>query len=793
MTIGYVRTVFGTTLGLFTALVGAQAVSAGERVTITLTEHGIPHIVAPSFYGVGYGFAYAAARIDLCDLADTLATASGYRSEVYGKDKTVLQYLPSRMERPNTVSDLTARFLFDDALIARLWAGMSHDARELTRGYAEGYNRYLASVSPVDRPIACRNAPLRPITEDDIVRRVADVAMTTVNRAYASMMFDAAPPGAGEIPAAAATISTTPEEFARAGSNAAAIGKSMTVNGRGLLLGNPHYFWRGPNHFFQAHLTVPGRYDVMGVALYATPILSIGFNRSLAWSHTVSSDIRGTAFKLKLDPKDPARYLYNGESLPMERRTLTIGTRDAEGRVGTVHHDFWMTRFGPVIEGPGYRWDSQTAYAVKDANVDNPRLIDQWIAIGQSRTVKELKASLDRTLGLPWVNTVAADSTGKVLYADISVTPGFDTAHYNACTIAEESPYGMQVNVVEGSTASCQWKNFPGTAQAGILPAALKPWMVRDDYVVNSNDSYWLPNIAQPLEGFSPAIGRERVQLIQRGRLGHVQVADRISGKDGLPGKRFDVASLGAIVLSSRNFAGELIADDLIAACTKMPVVTLPDASTEDLTQPCEILRRWNRRDDLDSIGVPIFREFVRQYTLWGQYGENFWRVPFDPARPIETPYGLRTDTPEAMQKLALAVRTVRAAGIALDAPLRDVQFAVRGGRKIPLMGGPSDQVYNTLNATLVSGQGYTDPVGNAPSYLQVVGFDNKGPVADALLVDAQSSDPLSPFRADQMPLYSRKQWVRLPFTPAQVAAHAIERPVVLELSNHEATPAVAR
>lgn len=773
-------------LGLLAIIAGAAPAAANEAVSITLTEHGIPHIVAPSFHGAGFGHGYASARIDLCEMADTLATSSGYRSEVYGSDKSVLRYLPRRAEVPNTVSDLLARFLVDEALLQRMYQSMSDDARALVRGYADGYNRYLASVPAAKRPKACRNLPLRSLTVDDVLRRLAAVALTSVFSNHDSLIYEAAPPGAdagavGADGSAAATVFTTLDEATRSGSNAIAIGKDMTVNGRGLLLGNPHYFWRGPNHFFEVHLTVPGRYDVMGVALYAVPVIAMGFNQSLAWSHTTSSDIRGTAFKLKLDPEDPTRYFYDGRSVAMKKQRVTIATRDAEGRVGEASHDFWMTRFGPVMEGSQFPWDRKAAYALRDANLENFRVVDQWLEMGRSRNVAELKQALDRVVGLPWVNTVAADADGAVLYADISVAPGLDKELYEACTIRSESPYGMQFNVMDGSTSACEWRTYPGTPQPGILPAAMRPWTIRNDYVVNSNDSYWLPNVAQRLEGYSPAIGRERVQLIQRGRLAHVQIADRINGRDGLPGNRFDVASLGAVLLSSRNFAAELVVDDLVAACTRTPRVTLPDGSTEDLTQPCKILARWDRRDDLDSVGVPIFREFVNQYFLWGPDARNFWREPFDPARPIETPRGLRTDTPETLQKLALAVRKVRAAGIALDAPLRDVQFAIRKGVRIPLMGGPSDQVFNTLEATLVPGQGYTDPVGNSPSYVQVVGFDDRGPVADALLVDSQSSDPDSPFRATQMPLYSAKKWVRLPFTPVAVAAAAIEPPLAIE------------
>lgn len=57
------------------------------------------------------------------------------------------------------------------------------------------------------------------------------------------------------------------------------------------------------------------------------------------------------------------------------------------------------------------------------------------------------------------------------------------------------------------------------------------------------------------------------------------------------------------------------------------------------------------------------------------------------------------------------------------------------------------------------------------PSYLQIVGFDAEGPVARGMLVYGQLTDPALPHYAGQLLLYSRKQWVALPFSPAQISA----------------------
>ena len=44
------------------------ALSKQSTVSITMTEHGIPHITAADYRGLGYGYGYAMAQNDLCGM-----------------------------------------------------------------------------------------------------------------------------------------------------------------------------------------------------------------------------------------------------------------------------------------------------------------------------------------------------------------------------------------------------------------------------------------------------------------------------------------------------------------------------------------------------------------------------------------------------------------------------------------------------------------------------------------------------------------------------------------------------
>ena len=65
-------------------------------------------------------------------------------------------------------------------------------------------------------------------------------------------------------------------------------------------------------------------------------------------------------------------------------------------------------------------------------------------------------------------------------------------------------------------------------------------------------------------------------------------------------------------------------------------------------------------------------------------------------------------------------------------------------------------------------------------SYIQIVSFDEAGPVADAILSYSQSTNPASPHYADQTRNYAAKAWYRLPFTDAEIAAAKIGETMIL-------------
>ena len=131
-------------------------------------------------------------------------------------------------------------------------------------------------------------------------------------------------------------------------------------------------------------------------------------------------------------------------------------------------------------------------------------------------------------------------------------------------------------------------------------------------------------------------------------------------------------------------------------------------------------------------------------------------------------------------QALGDAVGILRTAGFAADVPLGVPQSREVRGQRIALHGG--DEFEGVLNKLESQGQSLIDPKGYqvnyGSSYIQVVGFDERGPVAQGLLTYGQSSDLASPRAYDQLPLFAAKQWHALPFHRADVEAQREGRPL---------------
>jgi acyl-homoserine-lactone acylase len=680
----------------------------------------------------------------------------------------------------------------------------------------------------------CKGATwVRPITPVELYTYARSITLLAGSGALVNYLGNAVPPsasgsttsattpapGGSAAPAhTAATSAATsaappfPKLFGTLASNAWAIGPERSEKGEGMLLANPHFPWEGPNRFWEVHLKVPGKLNVYGAQLTGVPLVGVGFNENIAWTHTVAAGNRFTVYKLSLLPGDPTSYVVDGEPHKMASTDATVEVLNPDGSLGEVHRTLWSTQHGPVLNFPGVGWTDSMVLDLRDANINNRNLLRQYLAMNQASSMKAFQAAHERYLGIPLFNTIATSREGTAWFAQTPATPNLSPEALAAYAerLKSDPLTSVAANssavVLDGSTSRDEWVDAPGSRDPGLIPFDKLPQLERNDYVFNANDSFWLANPEQLLEGdYSPLLGPQRTERSARTRENALVLMDTTAkGPSGADGKFSDEelrdAALRNAALYSDSWLGEVLERcsgttvvDVEALTNAAGAVMLP-ADAVDIAPACEVLSRWDGRYNADSRGAVVWREFRLRL-------KNTPLVAFDPADPVNTPSGLApppaTGPDPVLVALARSVQTITKAGFAIDAPLGEVQVDGRGS-KLPIAGGTgAEGLTNVVDydgrlaaldptspvrpAPVAEGSSLTPEgywINSGTSFLMQVSFSVKrGPSAMTILTYGQTDDRASALFTTGVKRFTDKKWKLAAFKDAQVAAESSGKP----------------
>lgn len=784
---------------------------------IRRTAMGVPHIKAATWGSAGYGYGYAQAQDDLCTIANSILTYRGERSRYFGADQ-VIPFQSTIGQPKNIDSDFYHRHVVNDDVLKRLIAAQPEKLTQMVAGFVAGYNRYVRDLkggASAGAHAACRNeAWVVPITSEDLFRRMYAAHFAAGYSNFLAPIALATPPATASPTSAAAT--PRPTRGAKAtqlaiatdrlpsfqvggsdgvGSNMMGFGTAATGDSSPLLFGNPHWYWRGPDRFYQAQLTIPGELNVAGTSFLGVPIIQIGYTDNVAWSHTVSTARRYGLFQLTLAAGDPTSYMRDGAPVKMTARNISVQVRQGDGSLATVTRTLYETQYGPMVNlgaiNPALGWNQNTAFAIRDINGENFRVFRVWLRWSQAKTLDELAQIQREESSIPWVNTVAVGrGNAKAWYADIGAMPNVSPAQITSCA----TPLTMALSaalprtpVLDGSKSACDWQSDPDSVQPGALGPSRMPSLMRDDYVLNSNDSYWLANAAAPLTGYPDVLGPAGTSSISfRSRLAFLLVQGRLAGTDGYAGNKATSETVRAMVLNSRALTAELLKDQALAMfCAPATAISVTGdsatgesfnpAKSVDPAEACAALQAWDSKGTVASRGAHLWDEF---WTRAARIPEaSLFQVPFSASDPLHTPRDLNpAATATLRQAFGAAILRVQASGFAMNAARGDYLFATRGDQKIPMFGGCGSQGYFTVACALTrldQGGYQLDSATSANSYMQVVRFPSDGVEAYTFLTFSQSDDPGSAHYADYTRAYSAGQWQRMPFSEAEIAKDA--------------------
>jgi acyl-homoserine-lactone acylase len=790
----------------------SAALAGPYHVEIRRTSLGIPHVKADDWGSLGYGYGYVQAQDNLCTMADGFVTYRGERSRYFGAQARPTS--EATFGQPDNLdADFFFRFVDDDAAVTRYRASQTAEMRTLIDGFVAGYNRYVGDLAHGEFPAAhaeCRSAPWAgKITSADVYRRLYAANLAGGEARFVSAIATAQPPVPGaQMPQApqaphalrgkatgtAQLASTAPLAHigghSGIGSNGLAFGADATRNGSTLLLGNPHWFWSGPDRFYQAQLTIPGKLNVSGVSFLGVPLIVMGFNENVAWTHTVSTAKRFGLFKLTLLPGSPTSYQVDGKTEAMTPTQINVDVRAADGSMHTVSRTLYRSRFGPLVNlgamSSALAWNAQQAFALRDINADNFRVFENFLEWNKASSLDDFIRIQKKNAAVPWVNTLAIGRNDpRVWYADIGAVPDVPDDLAQRCTppvgkaLAPSMP---GVPVLDGSRSDCDWRDQPGTVQHRALPVAQMPSLLRRDYVGNFNGSFWLANPAAPLTGFAQVVGATHTPQSLRTRLGHSIATQLQSDPAGVTAD-----SLGRATLDSRSMSALLFKQPALDRVCAIGDQT--GADVDELRHACTVLAAWDNTANADAVGATLWDEWWRR--LQTIPAAQLYAVPFDPAKPLTTPAGIAADPAKLAATLHDAIGALQKAGIAIDAPRSAALYVQRNSERIPLYGGCDAGGYFTAACAAhpFDTRGYSMNVNpSGDSYLQIVSFAGGEPIAKTLLASSESDDPASPHYADATRDYAAKRWLKIPFSEA-----SIERDPALSVRTLSSSDAQAR
>ncbi|HTO02027.1 MAG TPA: penicillin acylase family protein [Microthrixaceae bacterium] len=829
----------------------------GYSATIRRTEGNVAHITADSLKNVSFGQGWASGEDRTCDLADQVIKVTSQRAKYFG---------PGEKD-----ANLNSDFAWLTVGIAKIatddWEKADPEVRSLITAYTDGWNAHLNDVGPESIPDWCAGAPwLQELKPVDVYIYARSIGVLASSGAVIDMIGTAKPPtepgtdspgadskadestaGASKETAAADNLSSAGNESALSAalggstesptdatlaSNGWAIGKDRTEDGGGMLLANPHFPWVGELRFWEVHLTVPGVVDMYGVQLSGLPGVAIGFNENFGWTHTVSAGFRMTAYKLNLVPGSPTTYKYGDEERELTPTDYTVEVLGKDGKLTKATRTTWRSQYGPVLDFPGFGWTKDATISFRDANINNDEFITQYMETLKTTDLDGLIALNRKYTGVPLFNTIAVSNTGRAWYADTSATPNLSKEALKAYSRSLKDDPIVKIAkdsgaiLLDGSNPLYEWQNVKGARDPGLVPFDKMPMVERSDYVFNANDSFWMANASQMIEGdYSILHGEQRTPRSPRTRENATVLSDVSakgpSGSDGL----FSLKELENAALQNRGFTSRALLKDAVERCTNADPVSveplggadgkepeLPGA-TVDLAAACKVLADWDGVYDIDRAGPAIWREFMTKFPQKDLMNSGtLWAKPFDYKEPVATPAELTpapaTGTDPVLVNLARAVQSLEKMGVPMDVELGTVQTSNRNGKLVPIHGGSG--VDGTTNVVTWGGAGTTmDPeraaikttdlgkdiaaikiTGDGPdrtgypvdfgtSFLMALHYTADGPVAKTFLTYGNVADVASPSFLEATERFSKKQWKNAEYTTGQVDKATISAVVV--------------
>ncbi len=200
-------------------------------------------------------------------------------------------------------------------------------------------------------------------------------------------------------------------------SNNWAIAPSKTKGGQSIIANDTHLMLALPSPWIVMHLECP-TYRCAGVTLPGIPVITAGFNGTIAWGETmVMADSQDLFIEKIKREKDTLRYLFKGKWLPVKTRQETFHIKGEE----PVTMPVYSTHHGPLLNSALQQMPLPPEMPVQPSPVNIPYglslswivedgdiTLDAFYRLGKARSMKQARDAISDIRSI-YLNIVYGD------------------------------------------------------------------------------------------------------------------------------------------------------------------------------------------------------------------------------------------------------------------------------------------------------------------------------------------------------------------------------------------------
>ncbi len=378
------------------------------------------------------------------------------------------------------------------------------------------------------------------------------------------------------------------------GSNNWAVSGKKTKSGATILCNDPHLGLNLPSLWFEMQLSTPS-FNAYGVSFPGAPSVIIGFNDSCAFGFTNGGrDVRDY-YEVQFKDDSRREYLFNGTYHPTTFRIDTIKIKGKPHFIDSVAYVKLGDNWCPVMFDKsfgGVRTANNKFYAVRWTAHDPSNELKIFTLLNKAKNYADYSAAVVN-LQTPGQNCVFASKNGDIALR----TQGNWPAKWK----------GQGDFIMPGTDSSYLWQ--------GMIPQTEVPYQYNPErgFISSANQ--------KPVDDKTYPYYIGRSYPVYRG----YEINKRLTAMNNIT-----TEDMMALQTDNHNAFAEMALPVLLKNINETVL-------NEDEKKYTEILKNWNRRNDVGSTGATVFK------ILWDEFDKTIFDDEFrsykNDAKTIRHPY----------------------------------------------------------------------------------------------------------------------------------------------------------